>query len=221
MGRRAKGNKLTIRVFARKPPHYADWHPPGGCQWRLLPIGVALAGSVAWGGMAMAQGSDREYRLEYRLEAAGPATAKSAKVKFTLTNRARDAVRVLIHNTPLKGAIETRMFAVHCNNDDKPLRYQGLLRSSDERAEVVRVQGKVQGRETLKDTVLLNPGDSKDATVDLANAYSLPQSGSCKIAFTSLINVVDIDGGVGGQPKYDFVEAQGEPLVLPLAQPKE
>lgn len=169
----------------------------------------------------MTQERDGKYRLEYRLEAAGPATAKSAKVKFTLTNRARDPIRIGVHNTPLKGAIETRMFAIHCNNEENPLRYQGLMRSSDVPAEMVRVQGKIQGSEALKDTVLLNPGESRDAIVDLASAYSPPQTGSCKVAFTSLINVVEIDGAFGGQPKYDFVRAQGEPLVLVLTPPKE
>ena len=217
----AKGNELTIKKVARKPALPIDRYPCGKSLGRGLLLGAVMASSVSWSETAMTQERDREYRLEYRLEAAGPATAKSAKVKFTLTNRARDPVRIAVHNTPLKGVIETRMFAIHCNNEDNPLRYQGLMRSSGGPAEVVQVQGKIQSADALKDTVLLNPGDSRDATVDLAGAYSFPSTGSCKIAFTSLINVVELDAAFGGQPKYDFVRATGEPLVLPLAPPKE
>jgi hypothetical protein len=215
----AKGNELTIKEVARKPARSVDRYSRGKSLGHGLLLGTVLAGSVSWSETAMTQ--EREYRLEYRLEAAGPATAKSAKVKFTLTNRARAPIRIAVHNTPLKGAIETRMFTIHCNNEESPLRYQGLLRSTGAPAEVVQVQGKIQGTEALKDTVLLNPDDSRHATVDLASAYSLPASGSCKIAFTSLINIIEPDGNFGGQPKYDFVKAAGEPLILPLAPAKE
>lgn len=209
---------MTIKLVARKPAQVIDRYQRGKVLSRLV-LGAALAGSVLGGEMAMAQQADREYRLEYRLEAVGPATAKSAKVKFVLTNRASDAVRIAIHNTPLKGTIETRMFAIYCNNEESPLRFQGMMRSSGGPAELIRVQGKIEGGAALKDSILLNPGDSRDATVDLASAYGLPETGSCKVAFTSLINIVEIDANFG-QPKYDFARAQGEPLILQLAPPK-
>jgi hypothetical protein len=202
---------LTIKVVARKG---------SGRGFGVSLFGAVLGGCAWWSTTAMAQERKREYRLEYRLEAAGVAAAKSAKIKFTLTNRAPDAVRIAVHNTPLGGRIETRMFTIRCNDEKEPLRYEGLLRSSAEPAEATTVQGKIQGSEVLKDAVLLNPGDSRDATVDLATAYSLPQTGSCSVAFTSLINVVELDAAFG-QPNYDFTRATGEPLVLQLTSPKE
>jgi hypothetical protein len=162
----------------------------------------------------MAQDGNNDIRLEYRLEAAGPATAKSAKVKFTLTNRAKFAVRLDIGNTPLSGPIETKMFTIHCNNNDSPLQYQGIMRSEFS-AGVVLVQN--QGKEGSLKTLVLNPGDSRDAIVDLATVYPLPESGSCKVAFTPTLRVVEFDALPFGETKYTFLRATGEPLVLQIA----
>lgn len=176
---------------------------------------------MIWAGDAMAQ--ERDYRLEYRLEAVGPATPKAAKIKFVLTNRGADPARILLHNTPLKGAIETKgMFAIHCDDAKEPLRYQGITRSSDKAAAAAeQPSGKVELTESLRDNVLLNPGQSREATVDLAPVYPLPAAGNCRVTFSSALNVVDLDGGFGGQPKYKFVDPQGEALVLQMTAAKE
>ncbi len=149
---------------------------------------LVMAGWAFGNASAMAQDSNNNIRVEYRLEAAGPATAKSAKVKFTLTNRGQFAVDIDIAPTPLIGAIETDMFAIHCNNNDTPLNYQGIMKSEFS-AGVVLVKGK--GDDFLK-VLEFKPGESRDAVVDLATVYTLPELGSCKVAFTHTMKVVEL-----------------------------
>ena len=165
----------------------------------LISLGAIVLGSILGADATMAQERARNHQLEYRLEAVGPATPKSAKVRFVLTNRGSDPARILLHNTPLKGVIETRMFAIHCNDDETPLRYQGLMRSTEKPADTERASGKIELTASLRDNVLLDPGQSREATVDLAPVYPLPATGNCRVTFSSLLNVVDLDGAFGGR----------------------
>jgi hypothetical protein len=160
--------------------------------------------------------ASEEYSLEQKLEPVGVATAKSAKIKFTLVNRGTDFVRILTWNTPLSGEIASRMFAVTCKSDNQEhaIPFEGLLRSAS--AGPGPAAGKVSGDETLKSAVWIDPGEERSGIVDLVAVYKLPPSSECTVAFRGLITVVRELQGATDQPKLDFTHAAGNPLVLKM-----
>jgi hypothetical protein len=171
----------------------------------ILAIGV--------GSKAMPQ----DYNLEHRLESAAPLSSESVKVKFTLFNRGSSFVRIAAWNTPLGGDIRTRMFSVTCKigDRDEPLAFQGPMQASAETAANQAPPGKSE--QFLKNLIPLRPGQSVDATVDLATAYHFPNKGDCTVNYRGLITVVkELDSGVDTEPKLDFVRSRGEPLALKL-----
>ena len=175
--------------------------------------GVCLLASVVGGKDAISQ----EYMFEHKLEAVGTPSSHSAKVKFTLTNRGKDVVRVLTWNTPLSGSIQTRMFMVACkvNGRELPVPYEGPLRSASEIPE--RAPGKIDTNEMLKDPVWLRSGEGRDRIVDLATTYKLPATGECTVTFRGLIQVLEeLENGINTDPKLAFLQSKGAPLVLTL-----
>lgn len=163
----------------------------------------------------------KEHRFQYRLEAVELATAKSVKVKFTLTNKEDVLVTILSRNTPLQDRIHTRMFTITCKVEgrEENLRLQAPMRSGSETPG--GATGKIDGSEQLKNVIRFKPGESRENVIDLVPAYNFPSTGECKIAYTGLISIVQLDARLGGEPKYEFANAHGQPLLVQLTPPND
>ncbi len=90
------------------------------------------------------------------------------KIKFTLTNHSPQALYVLTWYTPLEGILG-KIFCIE--RDGQPIPYAGPL--------VMR------GNPLPEDYVLLEPGASVSAEVDLATVYDFSQAGEYTIEFLS------------------------------------
>jgi hypothetical protein len=107
--------------------------------------------------------------LESILELPESVTAgSSVKLTFTLVNRSEDELYVLTWYTPLEG-IAGEIFDV--SRDGQPVPYEGILAS--------------RAVPTAENYVLLAPGKTATAMVDLAEAYDFAEPGVYTIAFRS------------------------------------
>lgn len=176
---------------------------------------IALQSVVLLTLMPAPYAMSQEYRLEYRLEAVGDPSPQNANIKFILTNKGQDSVRILPWNTPFTGAISSRrMFEISCgvNGKEESPSFEGPLRHS---SKAPPERGKQSAEDSLDRAMWIGPGESRQTVVDLASAYRLPANGSCKVAFTGLLTVlVNDDPGPNKQPEFAFTNARGEPLTL-------
>jgi hypothetical protein len=117
------------------------------------------------GGTDLPAGSPLQASLEAPAELH---QGEEVELRFTLTNNSDSALYVLKWYTPLEG-IAGEIFTVE--RDGQALPYQGILAS--------RVTP------TRDDYVLLEPGESVSAEVDLGTAYDFSQTGLYTIAFLS------------------------------------
>lgn len=100
-----------------------------------------------------------------------PEAVSSGKVvtlTFTLINHANYPLYVLKWYTPLEG-IAGEIF--HVTRDGRPLPYEGILA--------------MRGDPSPENYVLLQPGESETATVDLAQAYDFSEAGAYTVTFLS------------------------------------
>jgi hypothetical protein len=110
-----------------------------------------------------------ETQLEARIEApATLTTGETVNLRFTLTNRTDAKLYVLTWYTPLEG-IAGEIFRVE--RDGQAVPYEGILAT--------------RAVPSADDYVLLGPGESASAEVDLATAYDFSQAGTYTIEFVS------------------------------------
>lgn len=110
-----------------------------------------------------------ESELRATLEApASLPNGEAVTVKFTLTNNTAERLYVLKWYTPLEG-IAGKIFRVE--RDGQVIPYQGMLAK--------------RGAPSPKAYVLLEPGESVSAAVDLATAYDFSKAGEYTIEFLS------------------------------------
>lgn len=126
---------------------------------------VGVSGTPAPEPPAMPSESDLQAVLE--VPPALP-DGEAVKLSFTLINRTGTELYVLKWYTPLEG-IAGEIFRV--KRDGQPLPYEGILAS---RAAPIR-----------DDYILLPPGESASAEVDLATAYDFSKAGEYTIEFIS------------------------------------
>jgi len=93
---------------------------------------------------------------------------EAVSLTFTLVNHGRDPLYVLTWYTPLEG-IAGEIFQVE--RDGRPLPYEGILA--------------MRGDPGPESYVLLPPGGSVTATVDLARAFDFSQPGAYTVTFLS------------------------------------
>jgi hypothetical protein len=97
------------------------------------------------------------------------ANGKTVELKFTLTNNLEVGLYVLKWYTPLEGGFGGAIFCVE--RDGQPIPYRG---PEAERADP-----------TPDSYILLEPGASVSATIDLAEVYDFSKPGLYTIAFGS------------------------------------
>ncbi len=125
---------------------------------------VALAAACAEPPAAPAQGGPG---LEVRIEADGkPGNPAPATIRFILTNRGRDSLYVLDWYTPLEG-MQGNLFDV--TRDGKEVSYRGMM-----------VKRGDPGRESYHP---LQPGQSLEARVSLADGYEVSSPGLYTVTF--------------------------------------
>jgi peptidyl-Lys metalloendopeptidase len=140
--------------------------------------GIRILGALTLA--ACAAGERRgEESLTYRLTA--PETVASGQpvtVGFELENRSPVPLRVLTWNTPLEG-MSNDIFRVERDGAEVP--YEGPMMK--------------RGNPSPGDYVLVAPGKSVSAEVDLARGYDVSRRGSYRVDFRGRLHDVVPDGG--------------------------
>ena len=132
------------------------------CVLLLVTVGCAPA---SFGEAAQTTGTELAARIEVPRALT---TGETVPVRFTLTNNADTPLYVLKWYTPLEG-IAGKIFRVERDGEVVP--YEGILAT--------------RAAPSPDDYVLLEPGASAAAEVDLATAYDFSQAGTYTIEFLS------------------------------------
>ncbi|KGQ20415.1 Extracellular protease [Lysobacter dokdonensis DS-58] len=151
---------------------------------------AVLAGSIAAATTA-APPSARNNPLQVSMVAAtGKASDFLGAVEVRLTNTSRDTVRIPRYQLP-SDFLEARLFQV--SRDGKPVQYEGPLVK--------------RGLPTAADFVILRPGQTYIAKVDLSAAYDLAQSGDYTVTFAAPLQHASLSTGAM------LRQANGAPMI--------
>jgi uncharacterized protein (DUF58 family) len=153
----------------------------------MPPVLGAVLGAALMGGAGGPQ-------LACRLEAvdAAPKAGGPVRVRFTVENQSRAAVRVLRWHTPLEGLRSPQ--AIDVSHEGRPLDYQGpALKRGDPRAD---------------DYVAVAPGGTASGEVDLALAFDVSSPGTYRARFAGPL----LDVLVTGETPHARDAFRGHPL---------
>lgn len=146
--------------------------------------------------------STSDQLLRYRLE--GPKNylvGQSVNIVFTLENESHSPLWVLTWYTPLEG-LKGKILRVVCDNKEIP--YEGPMVK--------------RGKPNLDDYILIKPGKSVSAEVNLSLAYNLPLAQKCQIEFQGKIYDVVLNESLisPGEGTERSMNIQGNILTLEL-----
>lgn len=167
----------------------------------VLTLG-ALALAACSAGVEERRGEDS---LTYRLTVAATVPAgQPVTVGFELENRSPVPLWVLTWNTPLEG-MWNDIFRVE--RDGAEIRYEGPMVK--------------RGSPSRSDYVLVAPGKSVSAEVDLARGYDVSRPGSYRVDFRGRLHDVAPDGGEIPRPPdgHSSAEITGLPASFRVVPP--
>ena len=162
----------------------------------------ALALAACTAGVEARRGEDS---LTYRLTVAETVPAgQPVTVGFELENRSPVPLWVLTWNTPLEG-MSNDIFRVERDGAEVP--YEGPMMK--------------RGNPSRSDYVLVAPGKSVSAEVDLARGYDVSRPGSYRVDFRGTLHDVVPDGGdvPRAQDQHRSAEITGQAVSFRVVPP--